>query len=82
MVCGVLEHGFLLHGIDDDELQKVVSSQDEPTTAFMRSAQKYRRDVNASLASFDKFTGRLAFDYKGSLSAHFTVTGEVAAGVG
>jgi hypothetical protein len=78
---GVLEHGFLLHGINNDELEKIVNSRVEPTTVYKNSARSLRQEVNKSLASFDAFTGRLAFDYKGSLSAHFTVTGEVASGV-
>ena len=49
---GVLEHGFLFHGINDDELQKVVNSQDEePTTVYKNYARSHRREVNTSLAA-------------------------------
>ena len=41
---------------------------------YKDEAAVYRRDINDKLASFDKFTGRLEYNYTGSLKAHFVVS--------
>ena len=75
---GVLEHRFLLYGIDDDEVEKLMKSKGLSDRAYKDEAAVYRRDINDKLASFDKFIGRLEYNYADSLKAQFAVTDEEA----
>ena len=74
---GVFDH-FLLFGIDDDEVEKLMNSKGLSDRAYKDEAAVYRRDINDKLASFDKFIGRLEYNYVDSLTAQFAVTDEEA----
>jgi len=70
-----VKDGFILHGVDND-LQALTDPNSENiyTTLYLESASSKLDIGRANLGSFDKFTGRLKFDYAGSLKLHISTT--------
>jgi hypothetical protein len=73
---GVINDNFRVYGVDDEVLMTLMdpTSSEDDESVYLESASKKFDIVKANLASFDTFTGRLKFDYAGSLAKHFTET--------
>ena len=75
-IKGILDHGFRLYNVEDDELRKLMnpSTLEADPRLYLKSASEMLASGLEALRSFDMLTGPLKFAYTDSLKEHFHLT--------